>query len=266
MKVFISWSGETSKKLAEALHDWIPNVIQSAEPYMSAEDIRQGSRWFADISTQLEEARFGVLCLTPENLDAPWLLFEAGALSKFVDASLVVPYLFNLYPSDLQGPLAQFQATRADKESTRKMMNDLNATLEDQRLGEARLDSAFERCWPELEQALDAIEADTTEASSPRSERDTREILEEILEVVRHVSRQSSEELPEIKSMLRLVRNSVAHTTTVVPTSPHPRQFGLRTETPDLTVNAGESLSKFFQNYFSASNPSEDVSPPPEEN
>ena len=211
MKIFVSWSGETSKKLAEALHAWIPNVIQSVEPYMSSEDIRQGSRWFADISTHLEEARFGILCLTPENLEAPWLLFEAGALSKIVDASLVVPYLFNLSTSDLQGPLAQFQATRADEESTREMLLDLNSTLGDQRLEESRLVLSFDHWWPELASAMGTIQSDSNGLASPREERDVHEILEEILEVVRQLSRQSFEDLPEIKAMLRVVRNTMAN-------------------------------------------------------
>ena len=204
----------TSRRLAEALHRWIPNVIQSVEPYMSSEDIRQGSRWLADISEHLEGARFGILCLTPENLEAPWLLFEAGALSKFVKASLVVPYLFNLSAADLQGPLAQFQAAGADEESTRKMLFDLNSAFGEQKLEESRLHSSFERWWPELASEIGGIESDSTELASPRQERDIREIMEEVLELVRNVSRQSTEELSEIKFMLRTVRNTVVHSPT----------------------------------------------------
>ena len=39
VKVFISWSGERSKKIAKALKKWIKNVIQSVEPFVSSEDI-----------------------------------------------------------------------------------------------------------------------------------------------------------------------------------------------------------------------------------
>ena len=79
MEVFISWSGDRSEKVAEALRDWLPSVIQSVNPFMSASDIEQGSRWLNDLGIHLENAQFGLICLTQENLKAPWLLFEAGA-------------------------------------------------------------------------------------------------------------------------------------------------------------------------------------------
>ena len=40
MKVFLSWSGEASKEAATALYNWLPTVIQTVKPYMSAENIR----------------------------------------------------------------------------------------------------------------------------------------------------------------------------------------------------------------------------------
>ena len=82
MKVFISWSGNISLKVALIFRDWLPSVIQSIEPYVSSEDIDKGARWSTDIAKELENSTFGILCVTKENLEAPWLSFEAGALSK----------------------------------------------------------------------------------------------------------------------------------------------------------------------------------------
>lgn len=78
MKIFIAWSGDTSHELAKLLHGWLPDVIQSLDPFMSSEDIRTGSRSITELSKQLEQTNFGILCTTPTNLDSTWMHFEAG--------------------------------------------------------------------------------------------------------------------------------------------------------------------------------------------
>ena len=111
MKIFISWSGQKSGSVAEALRDWLPVVIQVLDPWMSATDMDKGARWRTVISTQLEESDFGIVCLTRDNMESPWLLFEAGALSKFQQASRVCTFILDAEPSEVREPLAQFQST-----------------------------------------------------------------------------------------------------------------------------------------------------------
>ena len=89
MKVFISWSGNISWKVAVIFRNWLPSVIQSLEPYVSSEDTDKGARWSTDIAKELEDSTFGILCVTKENLEAPWLSFEAGALSKTMEKSFL---------------------------------------------------------------------------------------------------------------------------------------------------------------------------------
>ena len=82
MKVFISWSGTRSKTVAQTLHTWLKDVMPSLEPSASWEDIDKGKPWSIQLARYLEAIHVGVVCLTPENLTEPWLLFEAGAISK----------------------------------------------------------------------------------------------------------------------------------------------------------------------------------------
>ena len=82
MKVFISWSGELSRRVAEILRGWLPNVNQKLDTFVSSQDIEMGSRWEEGIAGQLAGTHCGILCLTPQNREKPWVLFEAGALSK----------------------------------------------------------------------------------------------------------------------------------------------------------------------------------------
>ena len=89
MKVFISWSGDLSRELGEALREWLPSVIQSVKPFFTPNDIEKGARWGKDIANELESSSVGIFCITKENLSKPWLMFEAGALSKNLDASKV---------------------------------------------------------------------------------------------------------------------------------------------------------------------------------
>lgn len=70
MKVFISWSGERSKLLANALCEWLKPVLQSVEVWMSEADIEAGDRWGQEVAKELSASNFGIICVTPENLNA----------------------------------------------------------------------------------------------------------------------------------------------------------------------------------------------------
>src|SRR5260370_13401202 len=115
MKVFISWSGDLSKRVAELLKQWLPDVLQSVEPWISSEDIEKGTVWFGEISKQLDEISVGIICVTQANVNAPWILFEAGALSNGREKARVCPLLIDLKPETLNQPLGQFNAVRATK-------------------------------------------------------------------------------------------------------------------------------------------------------
>jgi hypothetical protein len=71
MRVFISWSGERSHKVAETLRRWLPCVSHTLQPWLSSSDLAPGSWWTRDLANELEFAARGIICLTKENLHAP---------------------------------------------------------------------------------------------------------------------------------------------------------------------------------------------------
>ncbi len=187
MEIFVSWSGKRAEQLAGILRDWLPKVIQSLRPWISASDIEKGARWLNDVSEKLNNTNFGILCLTPENLNEPWILFEAGALSKALGSSSVCPVLYDFRPSELKGPLSQFQATVIDKDDMLKLLQTINREIGEARLSENQLTEAFNLWWPKFEDEIAVIEPTKTELKERRSERD---LTEEILKIVRGLERQ----------------------------------------------------------------------------
>lgn len=186
MKVFISWSGGRSKKVAEALREWLPNVIQSLDPWMSSEDIEKGARWYVDIVSELESSYYGIICLTSDNIESPWIHFEAGALSKSMEKSRVCPYLFHIDPSIIKGPLVLFQAAKSTKDDTKKLLHSINQALAENALSTEKLDKTFERWWPDLNAKLEEI---SKMKDMPIPMRSEVEMIGEILEIVRSLSR-----------------------------------------------------------------------------
>lgn len=165
MQIFISWSGPTSHKVALAIRDWLPCVINEAKPFVSSEDIRKGNRWLLDVSKELATTKFGIICLTAENLSAPWILFEAGALSKSLKDSQVCTLLLGqLKPADVKGPLASFQHTVFNREDFRKLIAGINKQAEEQ-LSEVVITKIFDKWWDELESSISKILASSKGAN-----------------------------------------------------------------------------------------------------
>lgn len=184
MHVFLSWSGERSRGMAQSLRDWLPHVIQAAKPYFSPDDMSKGSMWGGELSKVLVDTRVGLLCMTPENLNAPWLMFEAGALVKAIDRTCVIPLLFDVKQSELAGPLSMFQSATLEKAELFRVVKVVNAGLDAAALDAQALEASFEKWWPDLEHRLSLLKtAESNGASEPA--RPEREILEEILGTVR---------------------------------------------------------------------------------
>lgn len=157
---------------------------------MSSEDIDKGSRWSNTMAGELQNCNFGLICLTSENLSAPWVHFEAGSLSKIIDRSNVVPILFELEPSDVKGPLTQFQMVNFGKDEIYRLLQAINNADDERKLDENRLIKVFEKFWTELDDNIQNALIPIKEPHiTPEGSQDgIKPILEEILVLARKQS------------------------------------------------------------------------------
>lgn len=181
MKVFLSWSGDRSQKLAEALKEWLPLVLHYVEPWVSKSDIEAGERWATEVGKELESSNFGVICITAENVGSPWILFESGALSKSMQEGRVVPLLLDLEFKDIDGPLAQFQSKKVEQDGVWGLVLSIN-NLASSPVPESRLRQLFQKLFSDLAAAVEAIPK-ATEPGKPT--RPQHEVLEELVTSVR---------------------------------------------------------------------------------
>jgi hypothetical protein len=181
MHIFVSWSGERSKKAAQGLRSLLEDVFQQAVEVFISDYIGAGENWQQRIGVELEQSEFGVLCLTQDNFQAPWLLFEAGAVAKKFGSARVVPYLIDELPEAADhSPLAQFQRVRADREGTYRLIQAINE-IRDSPQPAQKLERSFARWWPDLEQTLKSLPVLAQTQASVRSD---RQILEKILQMI----------------------------------------------------------------------------------
>jgi hypothetical protein len=167
VKLFLSWSGEFSHSVAAALHQWLPYMIQPVQPVLSS-DISKGERWGEVLAQELKDAEYGIICVTPYNLSKPWMNFEAGALTRFIDKACVTPFLFRVDRSCVTGPLAQFQSAVSDEGDVLNLIYSINNRLGPAKLDQELLRRTFDVWWKELKKTLDDI--------APSAQEETRTV------------------------------------------------------------------------------------------
>jgi len=203
MRIFVSWSGTLSKVVANNFRTWLKSILQNVDVFVSSEDITKGSRWFSEIAKELEKSDYGIVCLTKENVQSPWIFFEVGALSKKVStSSFVCPLLIDITPSELIGPLAQFQALIPTKEEMYKLIKTINGLQDIGKLEEVILNSTFNKWWSDFESQLNEAKKTypTKIENIKTSQRDQLDILEEILQLTRGINQSITDKSDVIQS------------------------------------------------------------------
>lgn len=186
MKIFLSWSGPLSQRIAEILHKYLPFIINELRPFVSGH-IESGSRWNLELMRELEQSSFGILCLTPENLDSAWLLFEAGALTKHIEGRACGLLIGQLKPNDVKGPLSQFQHREFSRDGFGALLEDINSKLDDP-MERGKLNLIIDKWWSDIyldyEKALQFATGEIKQI-----QRTQEDLLDEILTKVRVIEK-----------------------------------------------------------------------------
>jgi hypothetical protein len=146
--------------MAAALKEALPCLIPTIEVFMSERDIAKGSDGNAVIHEKLVAASFGVVCVTPDNLERPWLNYETGALAARLGGR-TSPFLLKVPSESLLGtPLSRLQWARVEDEpSGYILVQSINGSVEgDAVIPEPTLRRLFEKFYPDLKKDLLAIE------------------------------------------------------------------------------------------------------------
>ena len=119
--IFIGWSGDLSKEIADILKKNIPYIIQCTNVFYSLENINSGDIWFNELVSNMEKSELGIFCLTKSNINNKWMRFESGFLSS--QKKKAIPLLIDLKASELEknDPFINSEACQITKEGFIKL-------------------------------------------------------------------------------------------------------------------------------------------------
>lgn len=184
-QVFISWSGDRAKAIALVWKSLIEELFDVVDAFVSDSDISPGERGLNAIKEQLDGTSVGIPIVTRDNVNAPWINFESGALSKQVPNALVMvmPCLVDYSdPSELTGPLTQFQSKLLTKRGVEAILETIARANS---IDWQRKKPGFEARWPHYEAQFDTHRAPSREVEAAR--RSDADMLAEIVNNTREV-------------------------------------------------------------------------------
>jgi len=164
--VFISWSkepaGEIAKKVQYLLGKIFPDpTIKFFVSKAECGGIRGGDKGRNILDVELEQSNFGILILTENNFERPWIMFEAGALSKDSKISKVVPICFKRDKTKIENPIEVFNRVKYDKddflESLIYQIEKVRYEKEPSPQQKENLSKSLNDYWEEFQKATDEI-------------------------------------------------------------------------------------------------------------
>ncbi len=130
-RIFISWSLDQGRQLATLTKEWIESIFMTQKCFVSSEDICGGTDWWDEIKKSLDFASVGIFCITDDNKDRPWILYEAGRIAGRLKGKGVIPMVFGISAIPPDNPLAKHQARFCNKGKAQylKVLEDINNYL-----------------------------------------------------------------------------------------------------------------------------------------
>lgn len=164
VKIFISWSGKNSREIAKKLKEVFEKLIFPGKNlicFVSDIDIASGEDWWKKIKSELRGSKLGIICITKENIKAPWIYYEAGALIG--NNVKTIPLLFNCNQEAIQNtPLSGKQCVVFhEKSKFKKMILEINDQFDSLKIPvdsiEALSDNAIDKMRKDLSTTFEKL-------------------------------------------------------------------------------------------------------------
>jgi hypothetical protein len=167
--IFISYSKQVTHDVAKVIEELIyaiyPKGSSNVDVFLSSKRIKAGA--FKDqILDAMKNAKFAISILSPENINAPWLMFEAGALTMAVEQNggKFMPYLFCRHASKREATIDDLQYAQYQKDYKENqnqlfiLLQNLNASLsKSNQVDELQINSKINDHWDSISKRLDVI-------------------------------------------------------------------------------------------------------------
>lgn len=111
------------------------------------------------MAKQLKETSYCIVCVTtPQVAKSPWVNFEAGAVSKYVEDAHVSPLLIRATPEELVDlPLARFQCTRFNRQDIGRLLRSMNDEVGSP-ISNDQLNANLRNTWKQLKDDVGGLD------------------------------------------------------------------------------------------------------------
>jgi hypothetical protein len=188
--IFISHDTRDAE-LAEAFGNLLTDVSTGTLKFFRSSDnkgtagIEFGDDWYAAIIAKLREATDVVALLTPQSIDRPWILYEAGIAAGKLDTRVIGLAIGVPLSRAIIGPFGLFQKPTEDENSLIKLMMQLLQRNPDAAPREEAVRMHVRVFREKIEKILQEKGLGPQEDEETTAEQNITKLFEEVKEMVR---------------------------------------------------------------------------------